>query len=530
MNKLKSYSLELISLIGSGKIKTKRQLNEKKIVLCKKHGLSSLPTNPDVLAFAKKRTKLLLNMLSVKPTRSLSGITVVALMTKPHNCPGKCIYCPSSLIKGKDTPQSYTGSEPATMRALTANFSPKKQVSNRIDQLHEAGHDTSKLQLIVMGGTFLSQPQQFQKQFMLGAFNAVTGKRQHKIEGAMKSAETSKQRITGITFETRPDFCGKKEINNMLSLGGTRCELGVQTIYDRVYKKIKRGHTVKDVVNATQLLKDSAFKVTYHYMPGLPGVNLQEDKKALRAIFENQEFKPDSLKIYPCLVIEGTPLFRQWKKGLYKPFSTEKAIKLLSYAKRFVPHWIRIMRIQRDIPAQLIAAGVKKSNLRQLVQKQLHDEGGKCNCIRCREAGLLEASQKFRQMPSGKAELFVENYSASKGKECFVSLEDKNRERLFGFLRLRMPYAPFRKEITEETALVRELRVFGKPMPLHKRGREAIQHKGFGKLLLSEAEELAAKNFGAKKLLVISGVGVKPYYHSLGFKDEGLFVSKPIKA
>jgi len=199
----------------------------------------------------------------------------------------------------------------------------------------------------------------------------------------------SKTRIAGITFETRPDFCGKKEIDRMLAFGGTRCELGVQTIYDLVYKRIKRGHSVLDVVNATRLLKDSAFKVTYHYMPGLPSVSLNEDKKAMKALFKNSDFKPDNLKVYPCLVIEGTKLFKQWKKGLYKPFSTKQAIKLLSYAKQFVPPWARIMRIQRDIPAQLIAAGVKKSNLRQLVLEELESHGQKCRCIRCREAGLL---------------------------------------------------------------------------------------------------------------------------------------------
>jgi len=410
------------------------------------------------------------------------------------------------------------------MRALNAGFNPRKQVLDRLRQLEEAGHNTGKVELIVMGGTFLSHPKAYQKKFMISAISALSGSRAKLLASAKKAALKSPSRISGITFETRPDFCGKSEISQMLEFGGTRCELGVQTIYDRVYKKINRGHSVKDSVTATRLLKDSAFKVAYHCMPGLPSVSLKEDRKALLSLFKNPDFRPDNLKIYPCLVIEGTELFRLWKKGHYEPFSTEQAVKLLSYAKRFVPRWVRIMRIQRDIPAQLISAGVKKSNLRQLVLNEMHEHGQKCNCIRCREAGLLSYKQGLAQ-GFGEARLFVEEYKASKGKEFFISFEDRKRQCLFGFARLRIPFKPFRKELLHETALLRELRVFGRPLPLHERNKEAIQHRGLGKRLLEKAGEIA-KAQNSKKLAVISGLGVKPYYHNLGFRDQGPFVSK----
>jgi len=523
LNKTKVYSRDLISLIESGKIVSRERLNEAKIALCSKHKLSDMPSNATILSFAKKRTDVLLNLLKVKPTRSLSGITVVAIMSKPHNCPGKCIYCPGSLLPGKKTPKSYTGKEPATMRAINMGFDPNKQIKNRICQLREAGHNTSKIELIVMGGTFLSQTKAYQEKFMLSSINTLSNSRAKTIESAKKLAEKSKTRIAGITFETRPDFCGKNEIQQMLMFGGTRCELGVQTIYDKTYKKINRGHTIADVVTATELLKDSCFKIAYHYMPGLPSVSFSEDKKALKALFKNPDFMPDNLKIYPCLVIEGTKLYSWWKQGKYSPFSTEKAVKLLVYAKRFVPRWARIMRIQRDIPAQLISAGVKKSNLRQLVQEELHSKGLKCSCIRCREAGLL--SRKGIQATDPK--MFVEKYNASNGREFFISFEDKKRQCLFGFARLRMPANPFMEEIGCDTGLVRELRVFGLPMDLHERKKHALQHKGFGKALLKKTEEISL-DFGAKKLLVISGLGVKPYYYSQGFKPDGFFVSKVI--
>ncbi|MBN2067273.1 MAG: tRNA uridine(34) 5-carboxymethylaminomethyl modification radical SAM/GNAT enzyme Elp3, partial [Candidatus Diapherotrites archaeon] len=465
MSRLRDYSLDLISLIESGRVKTRQQLNEAKIELCKKHSVSSMPTNPTVLSFAKKRSKPLLKLLSAKPSKTLSGIAVVAVMTKPHNCPGSCIYCPSSLLKGRKTPKSYTGEEPATMRALSANFNPRKQVRNRLEQLQEAGHSTGKVELIVMGGTFLSQPVPFQRQFMLHCLNAFNARNSRNLDSAKMSCETAKTRLTGITFETRPDFCSKPEINRMLSFGGTRCELGVQTIYDSVYERIKRGHSVQDVITATALLKDSAFKLTYHYMPGLPGVSFSKDKSALKRIFSSPDFRPDSLKIYPCLVIEGTELYKQWRNGLFEPISTEKAAELVSSIKSFVPRWVRIMRVQRDIPSHLIAAGVKKSNLRQIALRKAGEAGVECNCIRCREAGLRSYKENVKSSLSN-ARLFTENYDSSNGLERFISFEDRKRKFLFGFLRLRQPYAPFRKEISKKTALVRELRVFGLPMPL----------------------------------------------------------------
>ena len=523
MNRLEAFSLDLLSLIESGAVSSRKGLNEAKIRLCAMHGLSSMPSNATILSFARERTGKIVSLLRVKPTRSLSGIAVVAIMPKPSKCPGKCIYCPSSLVKGKETPKSYTGKEPATMRALSAGFSPRTQILNRVRQLEEAGHSTGKLELIVMGGTFLAHPKPRQRKFIIASINALSGASAKTLGGARLAAENAERKITGITFETRPDFCGRREINAMLEFGGTRCELGVQTVYDNVYKAINRGHSVSDVVDATVLLKDSAFKVTYHYMPGLPGVALGQDRKALRRLFSDHDFMPDNLKVYPCLVIEGTRLHKMWKARKYRPFTTEKAVRLLSSAKEEIPKWARVMRIQRDIPAQLISAGVKKSNLRQLVQREMQSHGKSCSCIRCREAGLLSRDKENRLSQGG---LFTESYEASKGIEHFISFESNDQKCLFGFCRLRLPCKPFRKELLGKTALVRELRVFGVPLPLHERNKDAIQHRGLGKTLLSEAEEIARNELDARKLAVISGLGVKPYYYSLGFKKDGLFVSK----
>ena len=523
MKGIEKLSREILLHIENGEITGKKQLNAAKAMLCKEFGLEKIPTNPDILAFAGQPSRRVKQLLKAKPVRSKSGITVVAVMAAPGDCPGECIYCPSSLLDGVETPKSYTGKEPATMRALSQEFSPKKQAANRLQQLKEAGHATNKVELIVMGGTFLAKPTPYQREFMIKCINAVAGSRAKTLTSAKKAAETSKRRITGITFETRPDYCAEKHVNRMLEFGGTRCELGVQAPSDAVYDRIQRGHCVQDVVKATALLKDSAFKVCYHYMPGLPGIDAEQDLRLFKGLFSRPEFKPDMLKIYPTLVIRETKLYELWKKGEYTALDSGRAAKLVAEMKALVPRWSRIMRVQRDIPSQLIEAGVKKSNLRQLALQELENSGGKCKCIRCREAGLKE------ELLGAEPKLFSEKYNASNGKEFFISFEDKCRETLFAFLRMRLPYAPFREEIDENAALVRELRVLGEALQFGERVNGEPQHSGLGRKLLKKSEEIAGKE-GMEKILVLSGLGVKEYYRKLGFKDDGAYVSKTLNS
>jgi len=526
MTELKEFSRELVELIDSGEISDRQKLNCWKAKLAKKYSFKDMISNPVVLCSGVKISKKAHSLLCKKPVRSMSGITVVAAMVPPHDCPGECIYCPSSLVDSK-TPKSYTGREPATMRALQSNFDAGIQVRARLRQLKEAGHSVSKVELIVMGGTVFSETKKFQDKFMLSALNAFTERNARSIKSAKKNAEKSKTRVTGITFETRPDYCKKKHVNRMLEYGGTRCELGAQILNDRVYKKIKRGHTVQDVVDATRNLKDAGFKVLYHAMPGLPSASSKDDIESFRKMFQREEFKPDMLKIYPCLVIRGTKLHKEMLKGNFSPITEKQAIKLISKVKEMVPPWVRIMRIQRDIPVGAIEAGIKHSNLRQLVEKEMKSHGKKCGCIRCREATLKKYKEKIELNPK-QSRLFIDKYRASKGTELFISLEDKKRAVLFGFCRLRVPDSSFRKEL-RNAAIVRELRVFGEPLALHSHKSSALQHKGVGKSLFSEAEKLAFEVFDKKKLAVIAGLGVREYYRKqFGCRTDGAFVSKTI--
>ncbi|MBS3057166.1 MAG: tRNA uridine(34) 5-carboxymethylaminomethyl modification radical SAM/GNAT enzyme Elp3 [Candidatus Diapherotrites archaeon] len=521
------YSKQIISEIISGKISDLKQLNERKMRLSRELLIPELPKNPDILAYARHKTPKLISFLGIKPVRTLSGIAVVAVMPAPQECPGKCIYCPSGKAFNKNSPKSYTGFEPATMRALRADFDAFAQTSGRIKQLQITGHKTDKIELIVMGGTFPACKFSYQKKFIKECTDAVTGKKSRNLQQAQKNAETSEQRLIGITFETRPDYCGKREIKNMLALGATRVELGVQNIDDEIYRKIGRNHTVGDVIGATQLLKDSALKVCYHMMPGLPFSTYKKDLHAFREILSNPNFRPDMLKIYPCIVVKGTKLYELWKQGKYNPYTTEEAAKLIAEIKPLVPKWIRIMRIQRDIPLHKISAGVAQSNLRQIVKREMRAKNTKCRCIRCREAGqrgYLE--NEFADME--KIKILSETYSASNGEEIFISAEDTKRDLLLGFCRLRIPNAPFIKPLTERTALVRELHVYGELLGLGEKKPGAYQHKGFGKALLQKAEEIALQEYDKTKIAVMSGIGAREYYRKLGYALAAPYVLKSL--
>lgn len=457
-----------------------------------------------------------------KPTRMLSGVSVVAIMAKPYPCPhGSCVYCPGGVSEG--TPQSYVLESPAVMRAIRHNYNPYKQVISRLKQYEILGHRPSKIELIVMGGTFPAMPKEYQEWFVANAFEALNrypaeDPPSHvNLELAHLRNERAKIRCVGLTIETRPDWSMERHVDWFLHLGATRIELGVQTVFDDVLKKVRRGHTVEDSIKATQILKDSGYKVVYHLMLALPGMDPDRDLEAAKEIFENPDFRPDQLKIYPTLVVPGTVLYKWWKEGKYEPYPEDVLVELIAKIKSIVPPYVRIIRVNRDIPSQYIVAGPKKANLREIVWNYMKNRGLKCRCIRCREAGRVAVRTGIR--PSlERARIFRLNYEASGGLEIFLSYEDPVLDALFGFIRLRIPSEKaHRWEMKGRVAVIRELHVYGPEIPVGERG-EGWQHRGIGSRLLKEAERIARDEFDIKRLYVISGVGVREYYYKKGYK------------
>ncbi|MDG6220187.1 MAG: tRNA uridine(34) 5-carboxymethylaminomethyl modification radical SAM/GNAT enzyme Elp3 [Candidatus Thermoplasmatota archaeon] len=505
----------IIDAIICGDITTPEELQNAKKTYSQANRLKSLPTNADILAFASPEERMVVEeFLRLKPTRTLSGVAVVAVMTSPADCPhGKCTYCPGGT--DNNTPQSYTGKEPAALRAGQHNYDPRDQTTSRIRALEEIGHPTDKIDLIIMGGTFTAREREYQIGFVKSCFEAMNQRHSANLDHAHRVNETAVHRCVGLTVETRPDHLREEQMDLAVELGATRVELGVQTVYDEVLKGVQRGHGVKETIEATKLALDHGLKVCYHMMPGLPGVTRKMDVEAFRQIYTSPEFMPDMVKIYPALVIKDTKLHDMWNRGEYTPLSTEEAAEVVAQAKLLTPPWVRIQRVQRDIPSPLVEAGVKKSNLRQLAQAILDQHGKKCPCIRCREVGRVGGDWK-----RGEPELVEHQYEAAGGKETFLSLETEGW--IVGFIRLRQPSStgPY-----QDMALVRELKVFGQEAPL---GAEGVwQHRGHGRQLMEAGEE-KARGFGYGQIRVTSGVGVREYYRRLGYRLEGMGMVKDL--
>jgi elongator complex protein 3 len=457
-----------------------------------------------------------------KSTRTISGVTPVAVMTSPMPCPGRCVYCPTY----SNMPQSYTPESPAVLRGIDCQFDAEKQVKVRLHSIADMGHPVDKIELIIMGGTFLSTPKEYQYQFVKQCFDALNGTPSASLEEAKKINETAACRCVGLCVETRPDFCGEDEVKRMLEFGTTRVEMGIQALDDDIYRLVRRGHLVADVVQATALLKKYGFKVHYHWMPGLPGSTPEHDLEMARLMFDDERFRPDGLKIYPTMVVEGTELEKWYRDGRYQPYDNSTLINLVAEMKAVVPPYVRISRVLRDIPVKFIVAGYKES-LRGPVQKMMKEKGLECKCIRCREYGHRAAAGA----KMGEPVLKLLDYEASGGREIFLSFED-DRNTLFGLLRLRIqseaiPITGF--ENTAPAAIIRELHVYGAEVALKNQNADSAQHKGFGKALLKEAERIAREEFHAPQMLVLSGVGAREYYRTeFGYHLAGDYMVKTL--
>ncbi|AKB84271.1 tRNA uridine(34) 5-carboxymethylaminomethyl modification radical SAM/GNAT enzyme Elp3 [Methanococcoides methylutens] len=534
---------KLLDMVLEGKVSGNLELNEAKKAVSKEFRLSTLPKNPDIImAGNDEEQKKVRDTLRRKPVRTISGVAVIAAMTSPCACPhGVCVPCPGGPNSTFNSPQSYMGREPATMRAMQYEYDPYRIVSGRLSQLKQIGHEVDKAELIVMGGTFSSRAIDYQEWFTkrcLEAMNDFSGTewrddvhligKDHPyvtVEDVQKANETAAIRNTGITFETRPDWTDQGHVDRMLELGATKVEIGVQSVYDFVLERMRRGHTVQETVESNRMLRDSALKVGFHMMPHLPGVDSARDLRGFKRLFTDSKFMPDYLKIYPTLVTEGTQLHEMWERGEYEALDDEAAVELLADIKAILPKWVRMQRIQRDIPSPQILAGVRKSNIRQLAKERLEARGGRCRCIRCREVG--HNVLKGNEPDPGSIELTVDSYESCGGKEHFISFEDTTKDILIGFLRLRFPNSPHRYEL-QDSALVRELHVYGSMVPVGRGAAGADwQHRGYGAELLENAENIS-REAGYSKISIISGIGVREYYRKFGYYRDGVYMSKDL--
>lgn len=509
-------------------------LNKVKTKTSAKYGLEAQPRLVDIIAAVPPQyRRALVPKLKAKPIRTASGIAVVAVMCKPHRCPhisftgNICVYCPGGPDSDFEySTQSYTGYEPTSMRAIRARYDPYLQTRHRVEQLKQLGHSVDKVEFIVMGGTFMALPEDYRDYFIRNLHDALSGHTSNSVGEAVRYSERSNTKCVGITIETRPDYCLKRHLSDMLGYGCTRLEIGVQSVYEDVARDTNRGHTVRAVCESFHLSKDAGFKVVSHMMPDLPNVGMERDVEQFIEFFENPAFRPDGLKLYPTLVIRGTGLYELWKTGRYKSYTPSALVDLVARILALVPPWTRVYRVQRDIPMPLVSSGVEHGNLRELALARMKDMGTECRDVRTREVGIQEIHHKVRPY---QVELVRRDYVANGGWETFLSYEDPEQDILIGLLRLRRcsPQS-FRPELKGGVSIVRELHVYGSVVPVSSRDPSKFQHQGFGMMLMEEAERIARDEHGASKLAVISGVGTRNYYRKMGYELEGPYMVKDL--
>uniref|UniRef100_A0A0N4ZSZ8 Elongator complex protein 3 n=1 Tax=Parastrongyloides trichosuri TaxID=131310 RepID=A0A0N4ZSZ8_PARTI len=507
-------------------------LNRLKSDIARKYSLKSQPKLIDIIAAVPPDYRdVLVPKLRAKPIRTASGIAVVAVMCKPHRCPhinftgNICVYCPGGPDSDFEySTQSYTGYEPTSMRAIRARYNPFLQTRNRLTQLAQLGHSVDKVEFIVMGGTFMSLPEDYRDYFIRNLHDALSGHTSSNVEEAVYFSERNKIKCIGITIETRPDYCLPRHLNDMLSYGCTRLEIGVQSTYEDVARDTNRGHTVESVCETFHMSKDTGYKVVIHMMPDLPNVGYERDVEQFIELFENPAFRPDGLKLYPTLVIRGTGLYELWRTGRYQSYPPQMLVDLVAHILSLVPPWTRVYRVQRDIPMPLVSSGVEYGNLREHALARMKQLGTVCRDVRTREVGIQEIHTKVKPY---QIELIRRDYFANGGWETFISYEDADQDILIGLLRLRKcTEKVHRDELKNECSVVRELHVYGSVVPVAAKDPTKFQHQGFGTLLMEEAERIARDEHGSKKLAVISGVGTRNYYRKLGYELDGPYMSK----
>jgi elongator complex protein 3 len=455
--------------------------------------------------------RALVRRLRVKPTRTISGVAPVTVLTEPFPCPGECIFCPAV----ERMPKSYLPDEPGAMRAAAHGFDPYTQTASRITAMAHIGHSVDKVELLILGGTWSCYPEPYQEWFVRRCLDALNEAEAATLEQAQRINESGPHRNVGLVVETRPDRITVEEVQRLRWLGATKVQLGVQSLDDRLLTLNQRGHTVADTHRAMRLLRLAGFKIVVHWMPNLLGATPEGDLEDFRRLWDDPALRPDELKIYPTALLPDTELYTRWQRGEYQPYDEGTLVELLARCKVLIPPYCRVNRLMRDIPSPNIVAGVKKTNLRQIVQRRMAQEGMTCRCIRCREV-------RGRSIDPDALKLERLDYETDGTHECFLSYVTPN-DRMAGFLRLSLPQAEPPIAELGGCAVIREVHVYGPALALGDRQEGTTQHAGLGTGLLEEAKRVA-QQAGFQRLAVIAAVGTRPYYRERGFDQGELYV------
>lgn len=467
---------------------------------------------------------VLLAKIRMKPIRTLSGVTTITVLTKPHPCPGECIFCPSE----EGLPQSYLSDEPGARRGVEHAFDPFTQVSSRLKALHEVGHPTDKIELLILGGSWTAYPPSYREWFIRRCFEALNQENPNDDIGEVSLADVQKtnsqarHRNVGLVVETRPDLITIENLVEMRRQGVTKMQLGIQSMDDRILQLNKRGHSAEEAEEAIRLVRAAGYKVVVHWMPNLLGATPQSDREDFARLWREGGVNPDEMKIYPCQLLRNAELYQYWERGEYRPYEEQELIDLLADIKPTVPRFCRINRVIRDIPSNHVVEGNRNTSLRQDVAQEMKKRGSSCQCIRCRE---------IRKGKIDDRNLVLDDqvYKAGWAEEHFLSYNTQD-DHILGFLRLSLPSANhfFPVEELQDAAIIREVHVYGQSVELGGEGSGSVQHRGLGSSLIEKAAEIALSN-GYRKLTVISAVGTREYYAARGFTLTDLYMVRDLR-
>jgi len=467
---------------------------------------------------------VLLAKIRMKPIRTLSGVTTITVLTKPHPCPGECIFCPSE----EGLPQSYLSDEPGARRGVEHAFDPFTQVSSRLKALHEVGHPTDKIELLILGGSWTAYPASYREWFIRRCFEALNQENPNDDTGEVSLADVQKtnsqarHRNVGLVVETRPDLITIENLVEMRRQGVTKMQLGIQSMDDRILQLNKRGHSAEEAEEAIRLVRAAGYKVVVHWMPNLLGATPQSDREDFARLWREGGVNPDEMKIYPCQLLRNAELYQYWERGEYRPYEEQELIDLLADIKPTVPRFCRINRVIRDIPSNHVVEGNRNTSLRQDVAQEMKKRGSSCQCIRCRE---------IRKGKIDDRNLVLDDqvYKAGWAEEHFLSYNTQD-DHILGFLRLSLPSANhfFPVEELQDAAIIREVHVYGQSVELGGESSGSVQHRGLGSSLIEKAAEIALSN-GYRKLTVISAVGTREYYAARGFTLTDLYMVRDLR-
>ncbi len=463
----------------------------------------------------------LLSSLRMKPVRTLSGVTTVTVLTKPYECPGHCIFCPTEL----QMPKSYLADEPGASRAVQNEFDPYRQVKSRLESYRAVGHPIDKIELLILGGTWSVYPKAYKEDFIKRCLDALNDRDSATLAEAQTLNENALSRNVGLVIETRPEYITTTELQHLRHMGVTKVQLGAQSLDDDILRRNQRGHTAADTLRATALLRAAGFKIVLHWMPNLLGATLSSDHIDFMHLWSDG-YCPDELKIYPTQLLETAELYTYWKNGEYHPYSTSELISLLADLKPAIPPYCRVNRVIRDIPSTHIIAGNKRTSLRQDILAEIARRGQTCGCIRCHEVKNLSVSVDHLLMEDF-------DYPASYAWEHFLTHRTQSN-RIASYLRLSLPQTGHALGISdgfpdlEGAAIIREVHVYGQALPVGGEKSGAAQHIGLGTQLIAKAEEIS-RQAGFKRLAVISAIGTRLYYESRSFARGDLYHVKSLE-